>query len=512
MGYTSKFAPNLLRDAAETHPRLAPVLKRLEGLGIERPRAVALVRALLTHAIEDLGDSWLGETGRRLKRIDHLRGRIAAAVDGVIETGALPPDLNRASLAGLFDDLQREMETLQSAQRFADAHPPTPDVARMRGATPPREIAAPRPPPVPTAPQTASVSHMQGAMADLAQKKPQQVALLRSVMATESGDELGMAIMAHSQGEQERLLGNVIRNHEPPLSAQDQAELREAVQTLGRAQSMGAQGQGTLAAARRAKALEGLPEDLRAAAIGDNTVLGPLAEANRPQLLVLWKKWRENGAVGSFREYVYGEMRSSIRPNQAEYQAAFDAASQHGLSLLKDPAAFDPAMPNKRMVNPREGGTDLLGFRDDGEIWYLDDKSHRNPARAPMAVSSVSAFEGTFPQNMLDDAAEIEAGFARQRAAGFEPDARAVDAARRVRACGEELKTMTAGWSDANFAEPANQARVAAVLGKPEYRIKLKVTSTMGDVQSVTGRLSGLGIDVVPPFAPRPWPPMPQVP
>ena len=57
MGYTGKFAPNLLRDAAETHPRLAPVLKRLEEY-LREQQALALPKSQFGKAINYALNQW----------------------------------------------------------------------------------------------------------------------------------------------------------------------------------------------------------------------------------------------------------------------------------------------------------------------------------------------------------------------------------------------------------------------------------------------------------------------
>ena len=98
----------------------------------------------------------------------------------------------------------------------------------------------------------------------------------------------------------------------------------------------------------------------------------------------------------------------------------------------------------------------------------------------------------------------MEAAIQRIRDAGGTPDPKLVDGERRVRAAGQALESMTAGWSDADFADPVKQAAIKAVLDAPQHNIKLKLSSTLGSASGVTDRLSALGIDTLPAFKARP--------
>lgn len=508
MGVTSRIPVSRILSAIETHPQLRDVRVRLEGMHIPQSRISALIRSLIVHAVEDFGDAYLGDMAARLRRIDGIRARIAGAVDHVVAEGALPPELSRAQLSDLFDNLQSEMAGLQSARLFAEQHHSSPALRRILDAIEPTEPVSPshaRAFGVSDDPLQGVVGArppglLRDAYAALRTDHPRRFALFDDALR-EHGDLLGLAVLAETESAQAAALRD-LRDALPGMTDADFAELREAVTEMGRARSRAA---ATSAGAARVRAqrVADLPQPWRDAIGADNTLLGPLAEQFPGDLQELWDAWNAGGRTQKFRNYVHGEMGSGRRPALAEWQAAHDLANDHGVRLLKDPAAFDPAQPNLRRVNPREGGTDLLGVRPDGEIWYVDDKSHRLSAGQRAAgqtginLSSVSAFEENLARNMADDVAEIEAGFARARAAGREPDPVAVEAAGRLRRCADELAAETQGWTREDFRVPDKQARVAAILNR--HRVRLKISSTMGDVTGVTSTLRGLGIEPLPP-------------
>lgn len=514
MGIARLLPRGFVQNLAETHPQLTQLRARLvRDLRVDPARAGRLIASLVEHAANDLGDAFLGQMGARLRRIDSIRARIGAAIDHVLAEGALPADLDRQAISGLFDDLQREMSQLRSLRTFAETHSPDANIESILRGIGPTQEAGPG-----LRPFAHAADPLQGvvgpvparmpreAMAAMERDNPARAALFRSVME-EHGDALGLAVLANTESAQQAALHR-LRGPLGPSFPHD--ELAEAVRELGRARWRELHGPGTEAARARAhvraQRIADLPDELRAVIGNDNTVLGPLAEQHPAGLHELWDAWVAGGRRSDFRAYVYGEMRSGVRPALAEWQAAHDLANQHGVALLRDPASFDPAQPNLRRVNPREGGTDLVGLRPDGEIWYVDDKSHRLSAnqrrsgQRGLNVSGVSAFEGRrLIVNMFEDVAEMEAGFARIAAEGRVPDPRAVEAAGRIRRAAEALDRESAGWSEADFDLPANRQRIDAILAAPEHRIRLRVSSTMGDVTGVSAALRDLGIDVLPP-------------
>jgi hypothetical protein len=519
MGITAHLPPGMFRELANSHPhpRLRSLRAQLEALHISPQRAQGLIEAILVHIVEDLADGYLNQMTTRLRHIEHIRGRIAGAIDHVVFEGRLPADLDHAGLSRLFDDLQRDMEQLQSARRHAETSPPRPTIERMAGTIEPtaeaggglrpfralddpaQGVVGARPP-----------GMLRDAMTAMRTRRPGRAALFERVMR-DHGDLLGLAVLAETESGQRAALRDLRDALGTDVSPAQWTELVGAVDELGTAHSRALRG-GPAATAVHAQRVADLPQELRSTIGNDRTILGPLAEQHPADLHELWQAWVDRGRQpAQFRDYVYGEMRSGRRPALAEWQAAHDLATQHGLVMLKDPARFDPNSPSRRTVNPREGGTDLLGLRDDGEIWYVDDKSHRvSPSdRAAGAtginLSSVSAFEGrTFIANIRNDVAELEAGFMRMRAEGGTPDPRALEACDRLRRAADALDRQTRGWSDADFADPVRRQQIAALLASPEYRIRLSVTSTMGDVTGVTQRLRDLGIGTLPQFSPNP--------
>ncbi len=490
MGFTPRLPRGLFHGLVETHPRLRAAAAQLEGLGIPRDRAAALLRSLMISVTEDLGAGWLADMTARLRRIEEIRGRVSNAVEHVVDNGALPPGMDHAGFTRLFGELQREMDALSSVQRHAE----TVD----RAATADRVLAPAAPTPgrvAPHPPESLAAAMDQARLAN-----PGGAAIIdRAVTSPEHGDLLGLALAAETQGGQAarlRELGDAMG-----LTPSERADLAASVEAMGLARAR-AERVDPAALARRQRAAAGLPAELANQVMGDHTVLGPMAEANRTQLLVLWRHWRDAGSNGAFRDYVRGEMSSHFRPMASENQAAFALGNAPGAAVLKDAAAFDPTLPGGRRVNPREPGTDLLMMRDNGDLWYVDDKAHRGgAARDPVALSGVSAFEGRrFVTNIRDDIADLEAAMMRQRSAGQVPDPRMGDAIARLRAAADELDAAMAGRTDADLLRPENLRAVRSILDR--HRIRLRVTSELGDVTSMTSRLDGLGIRVVPPFTP----------
>ncbi|WP_207537830.1 hypothetical protein [Sabulicella rubraurantiaca] len=495
MGFTPRLPPGLFRSLSETHPRLRAAVARLEGLGIPRDRASSLLRSLMVHVTEDLGAGYLRDMAGRLERIEAIRGRISDAVEHVVQNGILPDGLDRPGFSRLFSDLEAEMSGLASVRRHMEGLDGAASAERIMGGT--GAEATPRPGQVSPHPPESIAAAMDAARAS----HPRGAALIdRLVASPEHGDMLGLALAAETSGGQAARLAEL--GQAANLTPAELADLTAAVQEMSLARArLGRTDPAALA--RRSAAVAVLPDALATLCLGDNTVLGPMAETNRPQLLVLWKKWQANGAEGSFSGYVRGEMTSGVRPTISEWGSAFNVGSEPGSAILKDAAAFDPSLPGNRRVNPRDPGTDLLVMRENGDLWYVDDKAHRGGvARDPVSISGVSAFEGPrFITNIRNDIAEIEAALLRQRAAGVVPDPRMGEALSRLRSAADELDALTAGWTPEQHSLPANQRAIRAVLDR--HRIRLRVTSEMGDVTGITERLKGLGIRVVPPVGGR---------
>jgi hypothetical protein len=192
MGFTPRLPPGLFRSLTETHPRLRAAVARLEGMGIPRDRATALLRSLLVHVTEDLGSSYLAEMTARLRRIEAIRGRIAGAIDAVVETGALPDGLDHTGFSRLFDELQQEMGGLTSASRHAEAL----DGAGIGDRVVQAADAAPAPPTrgavAPHPPETLAA-----AMDAARTRHPAGAAIIdRLLTSPEHGDRLGLALAA----------------------------------------------------------------------------------------------------------------------------------------------------------------------------------------------------------------------------------------------------------------------------------------------------------------------------
>jgi hypothetical protein len=72
------------------------------------------------------------------------------------------------------------------------------------------------------------------------------------------------------------------------------------------------------------------------------------------------------------------------------------------------------------------------------------------------------------------------------------------DVVTRYERAGKELTELTKNWQPDDYAKSRNQAKFRKILDK--YRVRLFVTSAMGDVTRVSQTLGRLGIKVVPPW------------
>jgi len=463
-----------IRAAAEAHPRLRRFV-RLVGEHAEGgdARAMALLEHLVRRVADDVGDVHLTHVLARLERIEALRDTIAAILDHVLDGGELPPGVKASDLGRHFDDLSAQMHDLRKTQRALlgseksfllgdDSASYAADVLADFEGRPAGQGVHP-----------GGDARVKAAV-DLL--PPPQQAALRKAAALEPA-AVAKAVMADTEGLQARALAQLEQALAGRLTPTELADLRAATTAAGKAHFKAS----LVDDVRLAQALERIGDrDLRAVVVaGDPWIVQQLAIHNPTMLAVLWKRFRDNGGrpddVGGFRAYVRHEMVTYGRAVPGEFTAAFSLGSV--LTLLKGPD-----------VDVKVRGTDLVGVTSDGWVWLIDDKSHR-----AASVSSVTALTDNLATNLRRDVADFEAAIAELKARdpAFRPDPAILDAIDRMKAAAKEVDRIESTGKPANRPARLHQALV-------DLKIKLKVTSAMGEVTEVSQALADLGITVQP--------------
>ncbi len=511
MGVVTPHARTLARSVTAGHPRLQATIGEVaRAAGVPHARAAQMIESVLLGAVEHAGLHHLTEMTKVLRRIETLRGNVAEAVAHVVQNGRLPEGMTHERLGALIDEIGGEMRKMRTPAETARSMAPTSLAERILGGEAPTSPPHPTTEPPKLRPgqaEPAQPGDLAGAMQAARDKHPQGAALVERHMNGPHADELALAILAESDGDQAaRLAAFRERANLTDAEANDiAAAVREMSLARDRARRVGPQ-----ARMIRERAVAGLPEPLRSAALDDHFILGPRAEMDRKDLLVAYKKWKSKlgreptaADMGDFRAHLRAEAGSFTRPLIGEHHAVIDFAESPGAAVMKDGGVVDPTAPGGRRVNPREGGTDGLILQENGYLDYFDDKSHRSGGGRtadPMGLSGVSAFEGPrFAENIGDDIAALEQALARQRGAGLTPDPKVGETISRLRALKSELEALALGppaWSEADYVKPENLRAIRAVLDR--NRVRLHVTSVMGDVTRMTARLEGLGIRVHP--------------
>jgi hypothetical protein len=474
-----------IRAAAEAHPRLRRFMRIVaeHSEGGDR-RAGALLEHIFRRIVDDVGDLHLGNATARLERIQVLRDNIASILDHVLEGGELPPNVRVETLGEYFDQLSTEMRELSRPREAIVGEAPfdlfdnsteyAEGILRDfdRGGSGGGMHAEP-------------IAALTDALHGL---PPEQQAALRHAASLERG-ALWRAITSETQTGQLAAMADLTNALGSRVNSGELADLRTAIETLGRARSRSHAHQ--MSPTRLAEALARIHDtDLRAVveASGDVWIVQQLAAQNPEQLAAMWDSFRRTSgrtdfSAGAFRRYLRHEMVTFGRAVPGEYTAAFALGSIE--MFLKGPD-----------VNVRAGGTDLVGIGHDGWTYLIDDKSHRAPS-----VDDVTSLNEFLVPNLRDDAARIERTVAdlRAREPDIPIDQRVVDSASRMRAAADEIAAIPQ-------AAPNRAARIRAVLDS--HRIRLRITSAMGEVVDITQALRDLGIGVegtgLQPRLPRP--------
>ncbi|SIT58632.1 hypothetical protein BQ8794_50734 [Mesorhizobium prunaredense] len=304
--------------------------------------------------------------------------------------------------------------------------------------------------------------------------------------------------------------------------------LRRAVPEMGKARYKAMEGAGTLRRRIREDTLAHIEDPvLRDMVAKDKYILGPWADIDRLRLnagpdtgagggamLTLkdhWDAYNRNlkGKAPSRSGFVtylrgkQGAVITQLRPALAEMTASFELGQRRSarsvaktnlpsdLRFLKDPVDVN-LKTGERTLNPKQAGTDLVGFREDGKIWVIDDKSHRSRNLPAEALAPLTT---NLAKNMTADAKAFRTIEQAAEAAGYPLDPktrRAIDAYEK---CASELTGLTKNWKEADFNSPAKQKAFVDVLAR--NGVELKVTSAAGNIQTIPASHKGFGIRII---------------
>lgn len=466
--------------AARANPRLRGFVRTVgrHSRSGDR-RASALLEHLVRRVLDDIGDVYAGPAVTRLERIAVLRENIAVILDSVLRGGDLPPGVSVSRLGDYFDHLSAEMRDLSSPKGGLLGDDPI----RLSGDDP-------------TIYAQSLIDEFDGTTAaggrhvepDLrpafAELPPAQQAAMRKAA---DADPAGLWRVVSSDLEAQK--ATALRDLEKSLGLTDAelADLRAAVDSLGKARSKGFHADPVRLAEALARIADKELRDVVAAST-DVWVIHQLAIHNPAALADAWARYKSvaKGPLtpSGFRANVYTWMTHWGRATQGEFTAAFSLGALD--ILLKGPD-----------YRPNEGGTDLVGIGKDGWVWVIDDKSHRAPS-----VSGATALTKNLVTNLRDDADAFRKELARWRAEvpGFVPDERVTDAIITMKGAAADIERLPAGLSDVERA-----ARIRQIL--TDHRLRLRITSAMGEVVDVSDALRDLGLKVTPTGPTIPLPP-----
>ncbi|GAB3142930.1 hypothetical protein GCM10027290_18410 [Micromonospora sonneratiae] len=470
-GVRSRLDASAIRAAAEANPRLRRFMRAISDQSEAGDRrAGALMEHLLTRVLNDVGEMHMTNVVSRLERIQVLRDNIAAILDNVLEGGELPPTVRVETLGEYFDQLSTEMRELSRPREALLGDEPfrlhdesfayADDVLREFEGEPAARAAGGQ-----------HVPTTDAMIARLDELPPQQRTAVRRAAELDPR-RLWRVFEAETEGGQARRLAELETSLGGRMSAAELEQLRAAVTDVRRAGSRAA----LVSPARLAPALANIHDPhLRSVVLhGDSWIVQQLAMHNLATLETMWRNFRERGGAADgrgFRNYLRHQMVTFGRATPAEFTAAFSLSSIE--MFLKSP---DDA--------PMIRGTDMVGIAHDGWVWLVDDKSHR-----ATSVSDVSALTTNLVTNLRDDAAAFRDAINRLRRADpeFVADPRVVDAIMSMRACADDIDRI-----NGTVAAADRPARIRAAL--QQHRLKLRVTSAMGEVVEISDALRDLGL------------------
>lgn len=514
----------VLRAAVEGDAAMVRMSRELETkYRIPKSEAQEFMMALGAAALDGMGELTLGRLTARFKTMNALRAQVGEALDNIL-SGKAMGDAGAQNLQSLFAQVKSEMEGLQKDLQQRELPKIADELSTklkqdLEGTAKNLKEADPHltrgrfyePPGV-----------LKEAYNDLARRKP----ALHKAFETARADPEVAALLQKALTAEEQTQGALIadakaRMHAKGASLAEVADLEKAVKELGAARRKALiNNPETIEGRMKIEVLERIhDEDLAQAIAESDFILLPSAKDEfggvRPfamdaaggasRLKEAWANFKAKRKIpegqpltksqrsdfaGFWREnYLVNEGRSMV----SERAATWELGRHEDLNILKPPKGYS-----------KSGGTDIVGFKDNGEIWVADDKAWFSSKSA----SDVPAFTHEFADDILADVADFERQINVEWKKFPEPTdpvqkqrlTMARDAVERYRKCGEELKAKTAGWKKGEIFDPAKTAEFNAILKK--YNVKLKVTSAIGIVSEVSERLKLLEVGVWKPPVP----------
>lgn len=195
-------------------------------------------------------------------------------------------------------------------------------------------------------------------------------------------------------------------------------------------------------------------------------------------------------SAAGFDAYLRAYMSSTQRPRLSEVTAAHMLAkppppgsfivnpsqarrfADMGVELLKTAIDVDPVTGASRN-QPWEPGSDILGYRrSDDHVVYGDDKAWRRTDRNRGLIEDVSALTTSLADNMIADAAALQAAMGRATARGLPVDPAHAGIPQRLLDCARDIQ---AAFPNGYRAADGGAERLAAILQR--HRIAMVVTS-----------------------------------
>jgi hypothetical protein len=171
-------------------------------------------------------------------------------------------------------------------------------------------------------------------------------------------------------------------------------------------------------------------------------------------------------------------MNTHVRGMAGEFGAVFQLGKD--VLVLKAPD-----------IGVTVGGTDFIVLvKGTGEIWLCDNKT-----LSQSGLGEVSSLVEKFGKNLHKDVVELTKRVQDLPHPLTRDAAEVVDAVNRITKARDEVRPVLAGLSDKEIATPEVQARVAAILDRPDIRARRVITNAGGELSYLQQRLLDMQID-----------------
>lgn len=475
----SHIEPQAIRSISDSHPRLQHLTNVLvERHGLSGERARHFVERLLTHVLDDFGETYSREMSARIDRIVQLRDRVTGIYESAINGHGLPEGVTPTSVEGMFRDLQHEMDSLQSPTRRAHEDAPLirDDVASERLSTLSNEpagiVSTPDVVGRRTTPEGLQTQRETFRQLDA---NTQRIISDASELAPDLVHRVIHAENSSSRASSLQELTDVM--HRDGMTESDIARMTQGLENMNQAHRTAQRGSGTLEATLREAALQNIVAQVNDSRFQTevtraSTFFSRLAHENPEMLQHLWQQYQQSGSTRTFRQYVVARMRTHIRGMAGEFTSAFELGN--GLSLLKGPD-YDVTIP----------GTDLVGVATlTGDVWLIDNK-----AVSGSELTAVNALTRNLVGNIADDARDFASLTSRA-----DTPPHIVDAVRRLEQTSHDIQSYTHGMTPDQVNSIEVQQEIARICNR--HRIRRVVTNAGGEIQGLSDGLRRRGIEL----------------